>query len=109
MIAERQGNNDSHFLINNLSSRLPITLMRNRGQEKESMRGASGFAEVELKLSTNAAHCETTQQRKMHMIVHFSRYLISTAKQLLNCLMRQVKKSSFSDCFKTVTLSVVIE
>ena len=32
--------------------------MRNRGQEKESMRGASGFAEVELKLSTNAARCE---------------------------------------------------
>ena len=37
---------------------LPITLMRNRGQEKESMGGAIGFAEVELKLSTNAARCE---------------------------------------------------
>ena len=32
--------------------------MGNHSQEKESMRGASGFAEVELKLSTNAAHCE---------------------------------------------------
>ena len=39
-------------------TRLPITLMRNRGQEKESMRGASGFAEVERKLSTNAARCK---------------------------------------------------
>ena len=42
----------------NLLIRLPITLMRNRGQEKESMGGASGFAEVELKLSTNVARCE---------------------------------------------------
>ena len=32
--------------------------MQNLGQEKESMRGVSGFAEVDLKLSTNAAHCE---------------------------------------------------
>ena len=32
--------------------------MRNRGTEKESTRGASGFAEVELKLSANAARCE---------------------------------------------------
>ena len=39
-------------------TRLPITFTRNRGQEKESMRGAYGFAEVELKLSTNAARCE---------------------------------------------------
>ena len=31
--------------------RLPIALMRNRGQDKESMGRASGFAEVELKLS----------------------------------------------------------
>ena len=36
------------------------------------------------------------------MIVHFSKYLISTVKQLLNGLIRQVKKSSFSGCFKTV-------
>ena len=32
--------------------------MPNSGQEKESMRGASGFAEVELKLSANAARSE---------------------------------------------------
>ena len=32
--------------------------MRNPSQEKESMRGASSFAEVELKLSTNAARSE---------------------------------------------------
>ena len=37
---------------------LPITLIRNRGQEKKSMRGISSFAEVKLKLSTNAACCE---------------------------------------------------
>ena len=39
-------------------SGLPITLMQNCSQEKESMRGASGYAEVELKLSTNAAWYE---------------------------------------------------
>ena len=33
--------------------------MRNRSREKESMRGASGFAEVGLKLSTNAALCDS--------------------------------------------------
>ena len=43
------------------------------------------------------------------MLVQFSRYLISTVKQLLNGLIRQVKASSFSGCFKTVTLSVPIE
>ena len=31
--------------------------MRNGSREKESMRGGSGFAQVEVKLSTNAACC----------------------------------------------------
>ena len=39
-------------------TRLSITFMRNRGQEKESMRGASGFAEMKFKLPTNAARYE---------------------------------------------------
>ena len=94
--------------------------MRNRGQEKESMRGASGFAEVELKLSTNAARCEglsyllsfeniyknirmrfcniytaySTQQRIRHMIVHFC-----TTKQL-HGLIRQVKNAHFLTVLK---------
>ena len=41
-----------------LNTCLPIILVGNRSQQKESMRGALGFAEVELKLSTNAARCE---------------------------------------------------
>ena len=43
---------------NTSTSHLPITLMQNHSQEKESMRGASSFAEVKLKLSTNTAYCE---------------------------------------------------
>ena len=39
------------------------------------------------------------------MILHFSRYLISMVKQLLNGLIQQVKKSSFFGCFKSVTVT----
>ena len=49
---------DVYFRRNAPLTCLPITLMQNPSQEKESMRGASSFAEVELKLSTNAAGCE---------------------------------------------------
>ena len=41
------------FCFEIIQTRLPsITLMGNRGHEKVSMRGTSGFAEVELNLST---------------------------------------------------------
>ena len=118
-----------------LCSRLPINLMRNRGQEKESMIGASGFAEVELKLSKTLhsvkvcliyfllftfiwniwmlfCHIQTVysaQQRIRHTIQHFSRYLISTVKQLLNGLIRQLKIVHFLAILKTVTLWVPID
>ena len=97
-----------------------------RSRKGIPMRGASGFAEVELKLSTNAARCEglsyllsfeniyknirmlfcnryiaySTQQRIRHMIVHF--LYDETATPRSNSTS---EKCSFSDCFKTLTVS----
>ena len=109
-------------------ARLPFTIMQNLGREKESLKGASGFAEVELKLSPNTACVEGLAYLLIHgnilykllecyfviyrlliphnkgfgTIVWLSRYLISTVKQLLKvkfCDLNRWKRAHFQSQF----------
>ena len=76
---------------------LPIALMRNQVQEKKSMRGASGFAEVELKLSINAARCEGLSYL-LSLINIYIRYKNAILSHI-DCLFRKTKDKAHNGAF----------